>query len=464
MPTVVPALPLALPLSVPAGTGVVGDLFAALVQRLAGSPEMDVAPGTPAGGAALGGAAMSAASDGAEPLPATDASDPVAMPDATIVPPLVALPASTLPPLEPPAANTLPTADGRPGAMATTSDASVVAFTPSDREPPARVGRAGGDMPSLATDHPETGSQRVATGTAVGAPRASEPSGDPVPTTPPRLLEAAASPPDASAGRLVPSDGPPALVQRSAEPLGAVPIDGRAETPPGAAIPPNRHSATLAMASASGSGRKGQDLHAAMVPDCAADSAVATTVADRAATVRIDPPIETTAANSPADARAEGPRGLLSSAGPPPLSSDGPDAGPVGLTPQLTVAIVRQATDGLDRVKVKLQPEELGTVEVALELGDHGRARATFLAERPETVDLLRREAGDLERALRQVGVEVATSDMSFAPRNPHGGRDQEPGTRVPVPWGDLEPQAARHGPSPTTSHGISSRLLDLTV
>lgn len=464
MPTVAPALPLAPPPSIPLGTDAVGDLFAALVQRLAGPPGMDAALATPAGTAAQGGTAMSPATDGADPVAITDPSDPVAAMDATTVPPLLALPASTSPPVEPPPVVATPTADGSAAATATTSDASVVAVSPSVREPPVRDGRELAGTPSLATDHPEAGSQHVATATVVGAPRASAPNGDPAPPAPLRLLKAAASHAGASARPLAPSDRTTALVQRPAEALGAVPIDGRTEAPLIATTPQSVHPNPLSMASASGTGRKGQEHHAAMVPHGAADSAAAGTVADRAAAVRIDPPIETTAATLPADARAEGARGLLSSAGPAPLSSDGPDAGPVGLTPQLTVAIERQATDGLDRVKVQLQPEELGTVEIALELGDDGRARATFLAERPETVDLLRREAGDLERALRQVGVEVATGDMSFAPRNPHGGRDQESATRVPVLLGDLEPKAARHGPSPTTSRGIPSRLLDLTV
>lgn len=464
MPTVVPALPLAPPPSAPVATGAAGDLFAALVQWLAGSPGMDAALATPAGGAALGGVAMSPATDGAEPVLIRDTSDPVATTDATTVAPLVALPASTPPLGEPPTVVATPTADGRPAATATTSDASVAAVAPCVREPPVRESRELAGTQSHGTDHPKEGTQRVATATGLGAPRALAPTGDPAPPAPLRLVEAAASLAGASARPLAARDGPTGVARRSHDPIGTVPVDGSAEAPPAATTPQNVHPTTLSMASASGTGRKGLDHHAAMVPDGAADSAVATAVADRAAAVRMEPPIETTAATLPGDSRAEGARGLLSSAGPAPLTNDGPDAGALGLTPQLTVAIVRQATDGLDRVKVQLQPEELGTIEIALELGDDGRARAAFLAERPETVDLLRREAGDLERALRQVGVEVATGDMSFAPRNPQGGRDQEPGTRVPVPLRDPEPKAARHGLSPTTSRGIASRLLDLTV
>ena len=59
---------------------------------------------------------------------------------------------------------------------------------------------------------------------------------------------------------------------------------------------------------------------------------------------------------------------------------------------------------------------------------------------------------------------DLATGEMSFTARNPQGGRDQEPGSRVPVPPGDPEPTAAHNGLSPTKFRGVSSRLLDLTV
>lgn len=463
MPNVAPALPLASPLSAPVGTGGVGDMFAALVQRLAVTPPTAVESAVAVGTAVEDGAALPLSPDDAEPVLAWDPADAMLPMDATAVPAPAALPAGMPSASEPALVVAVPTAGAPSGATASAPGLSVaVPVAPPVREPPVREGRDLGATSSLATNPPEDGSRCAAT--AAGVPHASAPAGDPAPPAALGLLEVAASDGEAPARPLATRDGPPAVARRPDDPIGAVPMEGRAEAPPAASTRQNASPTTLSMASASGAGRRGQDHHVALVSHGAADSAVATAVADRAAEFRVDLPIVPTTAALSASYPVEGVRGPLATPGPAPVASDGPDAVPVGLTPQLTVAIVRHAADGLDRVKVQLQPEELGTVEIALELGDDGRARAAFLAERPETVDLLRREAGDLERALRQVGVEVGTGDMSFAARDPHGGRDQQPGTRMPAPPGDPEPGAARERRSPTTSGGVSSRLLDLTV
>jgi hypothetical protein len=75
------------------------------------------------------------------------------------------------------------------------------------------------------------------------------------------------------------------------------------------------------------------------------------------------------------------------------------------------VALSRKAGDGRGAgpgpIELLLEPAELGRVEIRLEPGaGPGETTAVrILAERPETLALLRRDARELDRALAQAGL-----------------------------------------------------------
>ncbi len=77
---------------------------------------------------------------------------------------------------------------------------------------------------------------------------------------------------------------------------------------------------------------------------------------------------------------------------------------------------------GQDRISIKLHPAELGRVDVRLDLGEDGVVRAALVAERPETLELLQRDARGLERALQQAGLQLDSGSLSF---NLRGGEQQ---------------------------------------
>jgi len=96
----------------------------------------------------------------------------------------------------------------------------------------------------------------------------------------------------------------------------------------------------------------------------------------------------------------------------------------------LAVEIVSRAQDGLRRFDIRLDPPELGRIDVRLDVDSAGKLTSRLTVERAETLDLLRRDAPQLERALQHAGLntegglEFSLRDQNFAnreqaPRNP---------------------------------------------
>lgn len=95
----------------------------------------------------------------------------------------------------------------------------------------------------------------------------------------------------------------------------------------------------------------------------------------------------------------------------------------------LGVEIARKVDAGEDTLRVRMNPAELGRVEVTLAFDDKGRVQATMRAESQHTLELLRQEAPDLGRALDQAGIRSDASSFRFESRDggtSSGGNGQQ--------------------------------------
>lgn len=90
---------------------------------------------------------------------------------------------------------------------------------------------------------------------------------------------------------------------------------------------------------------------------------------------------------------------------------------------QVAFAIARSAGDAPDRIRVNLFPDEMGQVEVLMDVHEDRRTDVVVRAERPETVELLQRDARELQRALQMAGLDVNSNDLSFE-QGETGNRD----------------------------------------
>jgi flagellar hook-length control protein FliK len=135
----------------------------------------------------------------------------------------------------------------------------------------------------------------------------------------------------------------------------------------------------------------------------------------------------------------------------------------------IPIAIVARAEAGERRFEIRLDPPDLGRIEVQLSVDSSGRATSHLVVDRADTLDLLRRDAPALERALQSAGLttddaslQFSLRDQSFAGRNQGSPAPVAPPAPAAVAEGDVAPIDAalrRYGPPTGLGGGIDIRV-----
>ena len=81
---------------------------------------------------------------------------------------------------------------------------------------------------------------------------------------------------------------------------------------------------------------------------------------------------------------------------------------------QVKVHIQQMVKSGTDRMQIKLSPAALGRVEVALEMTPDKTVQAIVYAEKPETLDMLERDARVLQQAFEEAGMKFDSDGLTF--------------------------------------------------
>jgi hypothetical protein len=110
-----------------------------------------------------------------------------------------------------------------------------------------------------------------------------------------------------------------------------------------------------------------------------------------------------------------------------------------------------------DRLTLTLDPQELGRIEVEVSREGERRVAIAVLAERPETLHLLMRDAAILDRALAQAGVGAEGRSLAFDLGGGSDGRQQR-GNGAATPGSSTSPQ-----PEPARPRDPLS-LLDIAI
>ena len=89
------------------------------------------------------------------------------------------------------------------------------------------------------------------------------------------------------------------------------------------------------------------------------------------------------------------------------------------------------ALAGKNHFEIRLDPPELGRIEVRIDVDRDGHVTSRLIADRSDTLDLLRRDASGLERALQDAGLKTTDNGLQFSLRDQTTGRQQ---SNMPAP------------------------------
>lgn len=85
----------------------------------------------------------------------------------------------------------------------------------------------------------------------------------------------------------------------------------------------------------------------------------------------------------------------------------------------LPIEIGLKALSGARQFEIRLDPGELGRVDVTLSISDAGEVSAKMVVDRVETMHLLQRDARTLERAFEQAGLKPSEGGVDISLRDP---------------------------------------------
>lgn len=167
----------------------------------------------------------------------------------------------------------------------------------------------------------------------------------------------------------------------------------------------------------------------------------------------------------PADLRSATAQANATSA---PVQTPVPTTPPTTMT-MLPIEIGLRAMDGLQRFEIRLDPDELGRIDVRLDIAGDGGIKAHLTVDRVETLALLQRDARTLERAFEQAGLDTGNGGLQFSlgsDRSQGGQKQQdETGGRAnALPGTDTNETAARDIAAALRSWGTPNGGLDIRI
>jgi flagellar hook-length control protein FliK len=93
---------------------------------------------------------------------------------------------------------------------------------------------------------------------------------------------------------------------------------------------------------------------------------------------------------------------------------------------QIAFNLQQSLRTGLNQIEIQLKPASLGSIDVKLEMTHDGRMTAVISSDRSDTLNLLQRNSGELQQALRDAGLQTDNGSLSFNLR----GEQQQPGNQ----------------------------------
>ena len=94
------------------------------------------------------------------------------------------------------------------------------------------------------------------------------------------------------------------------------------------------------------------------------------------------------------------------------------------------IEIASKALSGKNQFDIRLDPPDLGRIHVRLDVDKNGNVITHMVADRTDTLDMLRRDSAGLERALQDAGLKTSDNSMQFSLRDQSANQQQNGGER----------------------------------
>jgi chemotaxis protein MotD len=91
---------------------------------------------------------------------------------------------------------------------------------------------------------------------------------------------------------------------------------------------------------------------------------------------------------------------------------------------RLGIEIAASAQSGNSRFDIRLDPAELGRIDVRIDVDRHGNVTSHLTVEKPETLAMLRNDAPQLQRALDDAGLKTSDGGLQFSLRDQSSGQN----------------------------------------
>ena len=82
---------------------------------------------------------------------------------------------------------------------------------------------------------------------------------------------------------------------------------------------------------------------------------------------------------------------------------------------QVKVNITKSAVKGVDKIDVTLKPEDLGHIEIKMQISKDGKLQAHIISSRPETMEILQKDMQILQKAFADAGFQTDENSLSFS-------------------------------------------------
>ncbi len=90
----------------------------------------------------------------------------------------------------------------------------------------------------------------------------------------------------------------------------------------------------------------------------------------------------------------------------------------------LAVQIAASVKSGKSSFEIRLDPAELGRIDVRIDIDSNGQVTSHLTVEKPETLSMLRQDAPQLQRALDDAGLKTGNNGLQFSLRDQSSGQN----------------------------------------